>query len=73
MINIGKRPTVEGKERRVEMNIFDYSGMLYGKEMKISFIKRIRNEQKFKNLDDLSDQLRKDKLETIKIIENEEI
>ena len=73
MINIGKRPTVEGKERRVEMNIFDYNDMLYGKEMKISFIKRIRNERKFKNLDDLSDQLRKDKLETIKIIENEEI
>ena len=73
MINIGKRPTVEGKERRVEMNIFDYNDMLYGKEMKISFIKRIRNEQKFKNLDDLSNQLRKDKLETIKIIENEEI
>ena len=69
MINIGKRPTVEGKERRVEMNIFDYNDILYGKEMKISFIKRIRNEQKFKNLDDLSDQLRKDKLETIKIIE----
>ena len=73
MINIGKRPTVEGKERRVEMNIFDYSGMLYGKEMKISFIKRIRDERKFKNLDDLSKQLKKDKLETIKIIENEEI
>ena len=73
MINIGKRPTVEGKERRVEMNIFDYNDMLYGKEMKISFIKRIRNEQKFKNLDDLSNQLKKDKLETIKIIENEEI
>ena len=73
MINIGKRPTVEGKERRVEMNIFDYNDMLYGKEMKISFIKRIRDERKFKNLDDLSKQLRKDKLETIKIIENEEI
>ena len=73
MINIGKRPTVEGKERRVEMNIFNYNDMLYGKEMKISFIKRIRDERKFKNLDDLCDQLRKDKLETIKIIENEEI
>ena len=73
MINIGKRPTVEGKERRFEMNIFDYNDMLYGKEMKISFIKRIRDERKFKNLDDLSKQLRKDKLETIKIIENEEI
>ena len=73
MINIGKRPTVEGKERRVEMNIFDYNDMLYGKEMKISFIKRIRDERKFKNLNDLSKQLKKDKLETIKIIENEEI
>ena len=73
MINIGRRPTVEGKERRVEMNIFDYNDMLYGKEMKISFIKRIRDERKFKNLDDLSKQLKKDKLETIKIIENEEI
>lgn len=73
MINIGRRPTVEGKERRVEMNIFDYNDMLYGKEMKISFIKRIRDERKFKNLDDLSKQLKIDKLETIKIIENEEI
>ena len=73
MINIGRRPTVEGKERRVEMNIFDYNDMLYGKEMKISFIKRIRDERKFMNLDDLSKQLKIDKLETIKIIENEEI
>ena len=55
------------------MNIFDYNDMLYGKEMKIIFIKRIRNEQKFQNLDDLSKQLRKDKLKTIKIIENEKI
>ena len=41
--------------------------------MKIFFLKRIRDERKFKNLDDLSKQLKKDKLETIKIIENEEI
>ena len=73
MINIGNRPTVKGKERRVEMNLFNYSENIYGKEMKISFIKRIRDEQKFKNLEDLSKQLKKDKLETIKILENEEI
>ena len=73
MINIGKRPTVEGKERRVEMNLFNYSENIYGIEMKIFFLKRIRDERKFKNLDDLSKQLKKDKLETIKIIENEEI
>ena len=73
MINIGNRPTIEGKERRVEMNLFNYSENIYGKEMKIFFIKRIRDEQKFKTLDDLSKQLKKDKLKTIKIIENEEI
>ena len=73
MINIGNRPTVKGKERRVEMNLFNYNENIYGIEMKISFLKRIRNERKFKNLDDLSKQLKKDKLETIKIIENEEI
>ena len=65
MINIGKRPTVEGKERRVEMNLFNYSENIYGIEMKIFFLKRIRDERKFKNLDDLSKQLKKDKLETI--------
>ena len=73
MINIGNRPTLEGKERRVEMNLFNYSENIYGKEMKIFFIKRIRDEQKFKTLDDLSKQLKMDKLKTIKIIENEEI
>ncbi len=73
MINIGNRPTVGGKERRVEMNLFDSEKNIYGEMMKIYFVKRIRDEKKFKNLDDLSHQLKKDKLKTIKIINYEKI
>jgi FAD synthase len=41
--------------------------------MEISFIKRIRDEKRFRNLKELSKQLRVDKIETLKIIENEEV
>ena len=44
MINIGKRPTVGGKERRVEMNLFNSDKKIYGEMMKIYFVKRIRDE-----------------------------
>ena len=73
MINIGFRPTLNGKERRLEMNLFDYESEIYGESMEISFIKRIREEKKFRNLKELSEQLRVDKIETLKIIENEEV
>ena len=73
MINIGKRPTVGGKDRRVEMNLFNSDKKIYGEMMKIYFVKRIRDEKKFKNLDELSQQLKKDKLETVKIINYEKI
>ena len=46
---------------------------IYGKSIKIIFIKRIRNEIKFDNLKELELQLVKDKKEAIKIIKNEEV
>ena len=73
MINIGFRPTLEGKLKRIEINIFDMSKEIYGKSIKIIFIKRIRNEIKFDNLKELELQLVKDKKEAIKIIKNEEV
>jgi riboflavin kinase/FMN adenylyltransferase len=73
MINIGFRPTLNGSERRLEMNLFDYGSEIYGESMEISFIKRIRDEKRFRNLKELSKQLRVDKIETLKIIENEEV
>tara|TARA_B100000965_G_C19257024_1_gene611324 strand:- start:446 stop:697 length:252 start_codon:yes stop_codon:yes gene_type:complete len=73
MINIGFRPTLNGSERRLEMNLFDYGNEIYGESIEISFIKRIRDEKRFGNLKELSEQLRLDKIETLKIIENEEV
>ncbi len=73
MINIGFRPTLNGSERRLEMNLFDYRSEIYGESMEISFVKRIRDEKRFRNLKELSKQLRVDKIETLKIIENEEV
>jgi riboflavin kinase/FMN adenylyltransferase len=61
MMNIGTNPTVGGKTRSIEVHFFDYKNDIYGKELKIEFLKRLRSEQKFKNLDALKNQLTKDK------------
>lgn len=69
--SVGNNPTVNGKNITVETYILDFQGNIYGETIKVYFIKRIRNEQKFKNLDELTAQLKKDKLfaekENIKI------
>lgn len=61
MMNIGTNPTVGGKTRSIEVHFFDYEKDIYGKKLKIEFLKRLRSEQKFKNLDALKTQLTKDK------------
>lgn len=73
MLNIGKRPTVDGKERRIELHIFNFNTNIYGKKIKISLIKKIRDEVKFKNLDELKKQLEKDEIKSINLLNNEKI
>ena len=73
MLNIGNRPTVDGKERRIELHIFDFNTNIYGKNVKISLITKIRDEIKFNNLDELQDQLQKDEIKSINILNNEKI
>jgi riboflavin kinase / FMN adenylyltransferase len=68
MLNVGYRPTVNGKDKRFEVHIFDFNSNIYNKKIKIEFIEKIRNEKKFKNLTELKNQLKKDKIQTIKII-----
>lgn len=60
MCNIGHRPTVHGRERRIEVHIFDWDGDLYGEKLVVEFLSRIRFEQKFESIDALRDQLKKD-------------
>lgn len=73
MLNIGNRPTVDGKERRIELHIFNFNTNIYGKNVKISLITKIRDEIKFNNLDELKDQLKKDEIKSINILNNEKI
>ncbi|MCX6250299.1 MAG: hypothetical protein NTX61_06060 [Bacteroidetes bacterium] len=61
MANIGIRPTLDQHELTVEVNIFSFDGDIYGKEILLHFIERIRDEKKFGNLEELKDQLSRDK------------
>ena len=62
MCNIGCRPTVgEGNARTIETNIFDFDEDIYGLDMKITFVRKIRDEVKFDSLDALREQLEKDR------------
>lgn len=63
MLNIGTNPTTDTDTAlKIEVNIFDFDKELYGETIKLEFVKRIRNEQKFANLDELKHQLANDKI-----------
>lgn len=68
MLNIGMRPTLDGKERTLEVNILDFEGDLYGETLTLYFVNRLRNEIKFDGLDALKVQLGKDREATRNIL-----
>ena len=61
MTNIGTRPTVGGTYTTVETHILDFDEDIYGLPLKITFLRRIRDEIHFPSLDDLKAQLAKDR------------
>ena len=61
MMNIGNRPTVDGRLKTIEVNLFDFDKDIYGENLSVYFVERIRNEQKFNGLDALKEQIGKDK------------
>jgi len=63
--NIGYKPTFGDEKLSCEVHILGFSGNLLGKELKMNFIKRIRDEKKFTKVEDLAAQMRKD-IEVIK-------
>lgn len=68
MINIGHRPTMNnGINRTLEVNILHFSDDIYGKTIRVSFVKRIRSEVKFNGIKELKDQLYNDKAEVERI------
>lgn len=61
MLYIGERPTITNKkEKRIEINIFDFKGNLYGKELTLLFSQFIREDIRFESLEELIDQLHQD-------------
>jgi len=62
MMNIGVKPTVENESvRSLEVHILDFEEDIYGKTIHITFLDKIREEQKFENIAALIEQLKKDK------------
>ncbi|PWK26590.1 riboflavin kinase/FMN adenylyltransferase [Arcicella aurantiaca] len=68
MLNIGNRPTVDGTFQTIEVNIFDFDREIYGENLTVEFIQKIRNEQKFNGLDELKAQIAKDKITCTEIL-----
>lgn len=61
IMNIGRRPTLNnGTNLSIEVHIMNYEGNLYGRELHLSFIERIREERKFASLEELKAQIRED-------------
>ena len=57
---IGSSPTFGGKERRIEAYVLDYNGTLYGRELKIDIMERLRGDVKFKSTEELKQQIAED-------------
>jgi riboflavin kinase/FMN adenylyltransferase len=68
MASIGVRPTFhENGRRTIEVNILGFTGNLYGERLELQFLKRLRDELKFQNVDDLVVQMNNDKEESLKL------
>ena len=60
MMNIGTNPTVEGKVQSIEVHFFNFSNDIYGLQLEVEILERLRDEHKFDSLDELKAQLSKD-------------
>lgn len=68
MLYIGNRPTVNGKQRNIEVNIFDFEKDIYGESITLYFHEMIRGDIKYDDLEALKKQLFIDKESTLKIL-----
>ncbi len=70
MMNIGTRPTISlSNENRIEVHIFNFNQMIYGRDLRIKIYDRIRSEQTFGSLENLKEQLEHDKKASLIILD----
>jgi riboflavin kinase/FMN adenylyltransferase len=58
--NVGVTPTFGGDQPSIEVFLFDYAGNLYGQEIRVYFIARLRDEVKFASPEELKDAIARD-------------
>ena len=68
MMSIGFRPTVDGKTRVIEVNLFDFDKEIYGSTLKVFVKKYLREEVKYDNLEDLVKQIDQDKINSLRVL-----
>ena len=69
MLNIGVNPSIDTDNKiKIEVNIFDFKQDIYGETISIKFVKRLRDEVKFANLEELKIQLLDDRIKSIEIL-----
>jgi len=68
MMSIGFRPTVDGKKRVIEVNVFDFNKDIYEKTMRVYVKKFLRVEVKFNTLEELVKQIDQDKIDSLQVL-----
>ena len=58
--SLGTRPTVQGREPLLEVHLFDFAGDVYGREVEVEFVARLREELRFESLDLMVEQMHRD-------------
>jgi len=66
--SIGIRPTFDAGPVSIEVYLFGFEGDLYGQQMEVQFVKRLRGEEKFSDVDSLVRQIRKDVDEAMQVL-----
>jgi riboflavin kinase/FMN adenylyltransferase len=69
MLYIGNRPTIDGLKRNIEVNLFDFDQDIYGESVTIFIQKWIRGDMKLAGLEELKEQLGKDKVDALRILQ----
>ncbi|HEV3181928.1 MAG TPA: bifunctional riboflavin kinase/FAD synthetase [Steroidobacteraceae bacterium] len=66
--SLGTRPTIGGTEALLEAHVFDFDGDLYGREIEVEFVARLRDEVRFATLDALTAQMQRDAADARRIL-----
>ena len=68
MMNIGRNPTIPNKKPSTEVHFFNFNKDLYGKEITVNFLNRLRDELKFSSVEELKAQLKIDETNSLDYI-----